>query len=404
MRGAVPSPPGDAHRPALTVPVRGRPCRAAVERAGLLSSKGHPPVFSGSSSSTSSGSAPSLTRYGWDETWEQLALPHVEAGCLPGRVARVDRGRVDVLTDRGRLRADPGRRSALAVGDWVLLDPSRAADLLGVAAVLPRRTALTRAASSGRSEAQVLAANVDTVLVAVALGTGSRPGRTERLVALAWESGAVPVLVLTKTDRAGDGPALAAAVDEAAAAAPGVAVLPVSALTGEGVAAVAATARGTTVLVGASGAGKSTLANALLGDEVLAVGEVRARDGKGRHTTVRRELVPFPGGVLVDTPGLRAVGVRDAAEGIDRTFADVVELAAGCRFADCAHDREPGCAVRDAVERGDLPARRWEAHRELVREDEWAAARTDARLAAERRGRWKAITRSQRAAYRQRGR
>ncbi|MHC1559833.1 ribosome small subunit-dependent GTPase A [Actinomycetospora sp. C-140] len=318
---------------------------------------------------------------------------------MPGRVARVDRGRVDVLTDGGRRRAD-SRRRALAVGDWVLVDPT---DPVAVAALLPRRTALTRASSSGRSEGQVLAANVDTVLVTVALESALRAGRTERLLALAWESGATPVVVLTKIDR-DDGTSLVAALTDLAVAAPGVEVVPVSAVTGDGLAEVAAAARGTTVLVGPSGAGKSTLANALLGEDVLAVGEVRAVDDKGRHTTVHRELLPLPGGgVLVDTPGLRAVGVRDAAEGIDRAFADVVDLAERCRFTDCAHDREPGCAVRAAVEAGELPARRREGYRKLQREDEWAAARTDARLAAQRRGRWKQVTKDQRAAYRARG-
>ena len=347
-------------------------------------------------SASPSPSLSTLSRYGWDDAWEQLALAQDRAGSVPGRVARVDRGRVDVLTDRGALRA----RCPVppAVGDWVLVDPG---DLSRVVAVLPRRTALTRATVSGRSEGQVLAANVDTVLVTVALEAASRAGRVERLLALAWESGATPVVVLTKIDRVDDvGPAVAAMT----AAAPGVEVLAVSAVTGDGVDEVAAAARGTTVLVGPSGAGKSTLANALLGGDVLAVGEVRASDGKGRHTTVHRELLPLPGGgVLVDTPGLRAVGVRDAAEGIDRAFADVVELAGECRFTDCAHETEPGCAVRAAVEGGALPARRREAYRTLLREDEWATARTDARLAAERRGRRKQITRAQRAAYRERG-
>ncbi|CAA9277841.1 MAG: Probable GTPase related to EngC [uncultured Actinomycetospora sp.] len=355
-----------------------------------------------------------LSTYGWDDSWAHLAHPHLEAGGvpgrLPGRVARVDRGRVDVLTEQGRVRAVPDR--SVAVGDWVVLDPDAR-----VVALLPRRTALTRAVASGRSEGQVLAANVDTVLVAVALEADPRPGRLERLLALAWESGAVPVVVLTKIDRA-DGDVLLAALADVAAAAPGVDVLPVSAVTGDGLAEVAATARGTTVLVGPSGAGKSTLANALLGAEVMAVGEVRASDGKGRHTTVHRELVPFgrtqrsgaatpeadhPSGVLIDTPGLRAVGLHGAAEGIDLAFADVVALGEGCRFADCAHDREPGCAVREAVALGQLAERRWEAYRKLLREDEWSAARTDARLAAERRGRSRTITKAQRAAYRERG-
>ena len=351
--------------------------------------------------SVSPSSISTLSRYGWDDAWEALALAHDGPGRLPGRVARVDRGRVDVLTDSGRLRA----RCPVppAVGDWVLVDPGSdpGGGAPSVAAVLPRRTALVRATVSGRSEAQVLAANVDTVLVTVPREAGGRAGRVERLLALAWESGATPVVVLTKTDRL-DG--VADAVAELALSAPGVEVLAVSAVTGEGLDDVAAAALGTTVLVGPSGAGKSTLANALLGEEALAVGEVRASDGKGRHTTVHRELVPFEGGVLVDTPGLRAVGLIDAAEGIDKAFTDVVELADGCRFADCAHDREPGCAVRAAVDAHELPERRWEAYRKLLREDEWAAARTDARLAAERRGRSKTITKAQRAAYRERGR
>jgi ribosome biogenesis GTPase len=351
--------------------------------------------------SASPSSISTLSRYGWDDAWEQLALTHDGPGRLPARVARVDRGRVDVLTDSGRVRA----RCPVppAVGDWVLVDPGSdpGSGAPSVAAVLPRRTALVRATVSGRSEAQVLAANVDTVLVTVPCEAGGRAGRVERLLALAWESGATPVVVLTKTDRL-DG--VADAVAELALSAPGVEVLAVSAVTGEGLDDVAAAARGTTVLVGPSGAGKSTLANALLGEEVLAVGEVRASDDKGRHTTVHRELLPFDGGVLVDTPGLRAVGLIDAAEGIDKAFTDVVELADGCRFADCAHDREPGCAVRAAVEAHELPERRREAYRKLLREDEWAAARTDARLAAERRGRSKTITKAQRAAYRERGR
>ncbi|GAA4909420.1 ribosome biogenesis GTPase [Actinomycetospora succinea] len=334
-----------------------------------------------------------LASYGWDGSWEQLASTSDASG-VPGRVARVDRGRVDVLTADGRVHASS--RGHCAVGDWVLVADG------AVAAVLPRRTTLARAATSGRSEAQVLAANVDTVLVTVPAESAARTGRVERLVALAWESGATPVLVVTKIDRTDD---LAGVLSELALSAPGVEVVGVSAVTGEGVEDVAAAARGTTVLVGPSGAGKSTLANALLGADVLAVGAVRAVDGKGRHTTVHRELLPLPGGgVLVDTPGLRAVGIRDAAEGIERAFADVVDLADGCRFSDCAHEHEPGCAVRAAVHDDELPERRFEAYRKLRREDEWAAARTDARLASERRARWKQVTKDQRARYRARGR
>lgn len=174
-----------------------------------------------------------------------------------------------------------------------------------------------------------------------------------------------------------------------------------SAVTGEGMAELAALLTGTVVLLGASGAGKSTLGNALLGGDVLATGEVRAQDGKGRHTTVRRELLPLPGGgVLIDTPGLRGVGLHDAAEGLEQVFAEIEELAADCRFADCAHESEPGCAVRAAIEAGELPERRLASYRKLLRENAWAASRTDARLRAERTERWKAIHRHQRATYR----
>ncbi|NKZ08457.1 ribosome small subunit-dependent GTPase A, partial [Actinomadura latina] len=191
----------------------------------------------------------------------------------------------------------------------------------------------------------------------------------------------------------------------AAAAAPGVDVVACSAATGDGVDAVRAVVAGTVVLVGPSGAGKSTLGNALLGAAALATGAVRDGDGKGRHTTVRRELLPLPGGgVLIDTPGLRGVGLFEASGGLERTFADVAELAAGCRFADCAHRSEPGCAVLAAVEDGTLPRRRLDSYRRLMRENEWAASRADARLRSEREDRRKAISRAQRRMYRERGR
>jgi ribosome biogenesis GTPase len=251
----------------------------------------------------------------------------------------------------------------------------------------------------------VLAANVDTVAIAVSLAVAVDLGRTERLLALAWESGARPVVVLTQSDAASGPDAAADALERVAAAAPGVDVVACSAATGEGVDVVRAVLTGTVVLVGPSGAGKSTLGNALLGAEVLATGAVRAGDGKGRHTTVRRELLPLPGGgVLIDTPGLRGVGLFEASTGLERAFADVEELAAGCRFGDCAHDAEPGCAVLAAVEGGVLPRRRLDSYRKLLRENEWAASRTDARLRAERENRRKAISRAQRQMYREGGR
>jgi ribosome biogenesis GTPase / thiamine phosphate phosphatase len=245
----------------------------------------------------------------------------------------------------------------------------------------------------------VLAANLDVVAVVVALLPEPAITRVERLVTLAWASGATPLVLLTKSDLVGDAPQVAADV---AAAAPGVPVLTCSTRTGEGLHALteAVDGRRSVGLLGSSGAGKSSLVNALAGTEVVASREIRA-DGRGRHTTVRRELVPLPGGgVLVDTPGLRGIGLVEAEDGLAATFADVEELTASCRFRDCSHSAEPGCAVLEAAEDGRLPVRRLESWRRLQREMSWMATRSDARLRAERAKAWK----RQDKGYRQRRR
>ncbi|TDC10299.1 ribosome small subunit-dependent GTPase A, partial [Streptomyces sp. 8K308] len=270
-----------------------------------------------------------------------------------------------------------------------------------LAAVLPRRTAINRASAGASSHAQALAANVDTVAIAISLAARGAPGLVERLLALAWESGAQPVIVLTKADLAEQDPAESLA--ETAALAPGVDVLLTSTATGEGIDTLAAVLTGTIVLLGASGAGKSSLGNALLGADLLATGHVREQDGRGRHTTVHRELLPLPtGGVLIDTPGLRSVGLQDTGDGIEQVFAEITQLARHCRFVDCAHQSEPGCAVLAAVEDGALPERRLVSYRKLLRESAWAASRDDARLRAQRTAERKAITRHLRATYQHR--
>ena len=264
-----------------------------------------------------------------------------------------------------------------------------------ITSVAPRRTAVVRADASGRSSGQVLAANVDVLLVCIPLSRDARLSRLERLLALAWSSGARPVVVATKADECDD---VDVAASWLASAAPGVEVVPTSVVTGDGIDTIRGIAGpGVTVAVlGASGVGKSSLANALRGDAALAVNPIRA-DGKGRHTTAWRELVTLPsGGSFIDTPGLRAVGLYDAGDGVRQVFADVEALAAECRFADCRHDSEPGCAVLDAVERGDLDPHRVHRQRKLVRELEWQEAKTDARLRAERARRWKQIARARR--------
>ncbi|MFI0356364.1 ribosome small subunit-dependent GTPase A [Actinomadura sp. 9N407] len=341
-----------------------------------------------------------LIPYGWDEGLEQDFAPYREQGLVPARVAAVDRGQCDTVTEAGPVRADTTPVASSdpvqgpCTGDWAAL---RIGEHPAIAALLPRRTAIVRSSASRDSRGQVLAANVDTVAIAVSLAGPVDLGRIERLLALAWESGARPVIVLTKSDQCADP---AAEEAEVALAAPGVEIVSCSAATGDGVDIAAAVLTGTVVLIGVSGAGKSTLGNALLGAEVLATNAVRDADGKGRHTTVRRELLPLPGGgVLIDTPGLRGVGLFDAAEGLQQAFADVEGLAADCRFADCAHQSEPGCAVLAAIEERTLPRRRLDSYRKLVRENEWIAARGDARLRAQQENRYKEISRSLRQKY-----
>ena len=302
-------------------------------------------------------------------------------GCeLPGepvlaRIARVDRTSCVVVTAAGFGRAEAGglwsRRAGcpeVATGDWaVAVEPS--GSLLQLVGVLPRRSAVTRRTPEDRSRSdQVLAANVDVLGVVAPLDRPPSPNRVDRMLVLAWESGARPVVVLTKADLSDD---LDAAVAGAETAARGVPVLVTSAEEATGTAEVAALVEdgGTLALVGPSGAGKSSLVNAVVGSDRLRVGDVRDADRRGRHTTTARELVPVPGGgVLLDTPGLRSLGLLDAANGIAVAFDDVEALAAQCRFADCRHHGEPGCAVQAAIDDGSLEGRRLESYEKLLRE------------------------------------
>jgi ribosome biogenesis GTPase / thiamine phosphate phosphatase len=346
-------------------------------------------------SSSASSVSTALAPYGWDDAWADEFAPHEPEGLLPGRVIRVDRGQCDVVTADGVLRADTAFVTphdplrVVCTGDWVAVEPG--GNPRYVRTYLPRRTAFVRSTSSKRSEGQILAANVDYAIVAVSLAVELDLGRVERFLALAWESGAQPVVVLTKADLVPDAATLAHLVEDVETTAPGVPVLSVSAMGGDGLdVLLAVVSGGTAVLLGQSGAGKSTLANALLGEEVMDVQATRDADGKGRHTTTTRNLLVLPGGgVLIDTPGLRGVGLWDAESGVGQVFAEIESLAERCRFHDCAHESEPGCAVLAAVASGELGERRLDSYRKLLRENQRIVAKTDARVRAEIRKEWK---------------
>ncbi|WP_455358287.1 ribosome small subunit-dependent GTPase A [Streptomyces sp. SYSU K21746] len=353
-----------------------------------------------------------LAAYGWDEGRAAEFAPYAAQGLVPGRVVRVDRGQCDVMTAAGVIRADTefvvprDPMKVVCTGDWVAVDPE-GGDPRYARTILPRRTAFVRSTSSKRSEGQVLATNIDHIIICVSLAVELDLGRIERFLALAmssssgdallrtsadsWESGAQPLVVLTKADLVPDATGLSHLVQDVETTAPGVQVLPVSSATGEGIDVLAAVvAGGTSVLLGVSGAGKSTLANALLGEDVMDVQATREVDGKGRHTTTTRNLLVLPGGgVLIDTPGLRGVGLWDAGTGVSQVFSEIEALATGCRFHDCAHEAEPGCAVLGAVEDGALPERRLDSYRKLMRENQRIVAKTDARLRGEIRREWK---------------
>jgi ribosome biogenesis GTPase len=336
-----------------------------------------------------------LDAIGFDAEVARWADRWVAADVSVGRVVRVDRGVVSVLTATGPHRATVGggllSRMATdplegpCTGDWAILRawPDHRTT---IEHLLPRRTAVVRAAAGKQSHDQVLCANLDVAAAVVALHPLPVMAKVERLVALAWESGARPLVVLTKEDLVTDAEQVA---EDVAASVPGVEVLVASTRTGRGSDRLHDVVAGrlTMALVGASGHGKSSLTNMLVGADVLTTRTIRD-DGRGRHTSVRRELVPLPGGgAVIDTPGLRGVGLVGEDRGLAQVFADVEAHAADCRFDDCAHNGEPGCAVARAVEQGGLSLRRLESWQHLQRELAWRSARREARVKAARRRR-----------------
>ena len=347
--------------------------------------------------------APELVQLGWTDELEAAFTTYAERGFRPARVVAEHRGGYYVRSQlgdrlahaRGRLRDDEIWGGMPAVGDWVVVCDAPG-DRFAIEALLPRRTKVSRKTPWLKAEEHILVANVDTVVLVSGLDADFSPRRLERYLTAAWDSGADPVVVLTKLDVCDD-PGL---LLEAEAVAVGVPVLAVSNVTGEGLDDVRALLRParTFVLLGSSGTGKSTLANSLAGREVMATGGLR-NDGRGRHTTRHRQLLVLPGGaILIDSPGLRELQVWEGD--LDSAFADVAELAAQCKFNDCAHATEPECAVREALEEGTLDPDRWQNYVKLQRELRAIEARSSRRIQRELKSRWRARAHETRRARR----
>ena len=315
---------------------------------------------------------------GWSPAWAQAMSELDPAGMLvPARVAQERKGGYRLLWEGGELWGEVsghmryvaiGPEELPGVGDWVAVAPRLEERRATIRHLLPRRTCLVRKAPEHPARAQLLAANVDTVFVMSSANLDFSPRRIERILALVREGGAEGVVLLSKVDVA---QALDAKLEQARVAAPDAPVLPVSALTGQGLEALEPylRARCSVALLGSSGVGKSTLVNRLLGEDRLTTRAVREADDKGRHVTTHRELVPLPSGaILIDTPGLREVGLWDDERGVDAAFPEVEALLDRCRFNDCSHETEPGCAVIDALERGQLDAERYQSYLKLKRE------------------------------------
>jgi len=342
--------------------------------------------------------SPSLADLGWDEGWAQALAATPDPLLTPGRISRIDRGLCTVLTATGPQRVSTVSDVAVAVGDWVTVSPESAPGTQRqLAALLPRRCAFRRTTDDPAARESVVAANIDTVLLVDAIDGNLSARHLERYLALSWQSGATPVVLITKADLASTERVLEW-VTAVEAVALGVAVHVVSAVTGQGIEKLGPyLAPGRTVaLLGLSGAGKSTLVNLLAGAEILTTGRVRS-DGQGRHNTTHRELVPLPGGgLLIDTPGMRALSVVGAQAGVARAFDDVERLADACEFADCSHTNEPGCAILAAVATGLLSGERLESWRRL-REQPHQPDHETVRLQVEDRKRRKATDKVARA-------
>lgn len=346
-----------------------------------------------------------LKSYGWSETLQRQFQAHATAGLSPARVIVQQRGLYELATPSGEATGQLSGRFAReaeagaypVAGDWVAVAVRPDEASATIYHLLPRRGVFMRKAVGGGAAAQVVAANVDVAFLVASLNADLNARRIERYLATAWESGASPVVVLTKADLCHDCDARKAEIE---AVALGVPVHVVSVVTGEGLEALGESfAPGqTAALLGSSGAGKSSLVNAVAGAQLMTTQAIREHDARGRHTTTHRQLVLLPNGrLMLDTPGMRELGLWNADAGVAATFADIEALAALCRFRDCAHDAEPGCAIRAALDYGSLDSGRWRSYQKLRRELAHLAGKDDPRLRAQARKTWVQRARDNRA-------
>ena len=357
------------------------------------------------------GSCESLQRWGWSSYFEALWNEGERADALPARVIAQQRKFWRIAGAFGECWAEVSGKLRLAseegvewpaVGDWVVAETRESGGSALILEVLPRRSRFVRKVAGKKIAEQVIAANVDTALLVSALDGDFNPRRVERYLAQCWESGARPVIVLNKADACGDVRDKTAAIERIAV---GTDVCVVSARTGQGMEGLERflTPGQTIVLLGSSGVGKSTIANRLLGEMHQEVQPVREGDSRGRHTTSARELFVLPGGaLLMDTPGLRELQLWDATDGVSQAFADIDTLAAECRFSDCKHEGEPGCAVQAAVDAGTLDEARIENRRKLLREQEFLRRKMDPEARRAEKRRIKHLMKEVREIYRKR--
>lgn len=352
-----------------------------------------------------------LQTLGWNPYWEAQWSEGSREACVPARVIAQHKKFLRLAGEFGECWGEPAGKMFFdakesgdlpATGDWVAAAVRPQEERATIHALLPRRTKFSRQAAGKRTGEQIVAANIDTVFIVSSLNHDLNARRLERFLALTRENGCTPVVILSKADLNADAGRAVAEMESTAMGAP---VHAISAVSGAGLEALEQYFHEgqTLALLGSSGVGKSTLVNLLLGHAAQTVLEIREGDDRGRHATAARELFLLPGGGLIlDTPGMRELQLWEAGDGLRQTFADIRVRAENCRFRDCRHEAEPGCAIRAALENGTLDAGRWESLRKLEREQQFQLRKIDVNARMEDQKRWKQIHKQQREQYKQR--